>query len=101
MGGWIWAVLDEMYAPGRLVGTLRALYVGPTALASCVCRDVVTDSVFDIARGIQQGCPSSGSSWALVFDPKVCLLRARMPGPRGEPSVFADDIVATLVQVIA
>lgn len=80
-------VLDKLHISGWLVGALRALYLGSTA--RMFFAGVVAGSVFDIAQGMKQGCPSSGSVWALVFDPSVRLLRTRMPGPRDELSVLA------------
>lgn len=69
---WIWAVLEEMNIPAWLITALRALYEGSTA--RIVFGGVVTDAFFGISRGIKQGCPSSGSVWALAFDPAVRLL---------------------------
>lgn len=48
-----------------------------------------------------QGCPSSGSVWALLFDLAVHVLRLSLAGPRDELSVFADDIALTLAEVVA
>lgn len=62
----------------------------PIRLASSAI-GVVTEPIFEIVRGIKQGCPSSGSVWALIFGLFVRLLRERMSGPRDEPSLVADD----------
>lgn len=97
--GWIWEVTAEMRVPAWLIAALRALYEGSTA--RIVFGGVVTEAVFEIARGIKRGCPSSGSVWALVFDPAVRLLRAQLRGPTDELSVFADDIAATLARLLA
>lgn len=73
--GWVWgAVMAEVRIPAWLISSLRALYEGSTA--QIVFGGVLADAVFDIARGIKQGCPSSGSVWAFVVDPIVRLLRA-------------------------
>lgn len=94
---WIWVVLSEMRVPEWVICALRALHTG--FAARILLAGVVAGSVFDIARGIKQGCPSSFSVWALIFDPAVRLLRARMPGLRDELAVFADDIAATSAEV--
>lgn len=93
------AVLEEMHIPTWLITALRALNEGPTA--RIVFGGVVTDSFFSISRGVKQGCPSSGSVWALAFDPAVRLLRAKLRGPMGELSVFAADIAAALARLIS
>lgn len=76
---------------------LRALYEGSTARV--VFGGILTAAVFDIARGIRQGCPSSGSARTLVFEPGVRLLHAHLRGPMDEISVFAGDIAATLARL--
>lgn len=97
--GWgsIWAVMAGMRIPAWLISSLRALCEGSTA--QIVFGGILTDAGFDIARGIKQGCPSSGSVWAMVFDPVVRLLRAQLRGPLDEISVCADDIAATLARL--
>ena len=43
-------------------------------------------------RGIKQGCPLSGSIFALAFDPILRLLESRLPRGLAAPGAFADDV---------
>lgn len=95
---WIWATMRAMCIPEWVATALRSLYAG--SAARIMYSGMVTEAVFPIARGIKQGCPSSGSVWAIAFDPAVRRLRAAMPGPRDSLTVFADDIAATMLQVV-
>ena len=49
-----------------------------------------------IGVGIKQGCPSSGSLFALALDPFLRYLLNRIPPPRLEVRAFADDLGAIL-----
>lgn len=89
--------MAELRILAWLVSALRAQYEGSTA--RIVFGGVLTESVFDIARGIKPCCPSSGSVWALVFDPAARLLCAHLRGPLDEISVFAGDIAVTLARL--
>lgn len=72
------------------------LYLGSTA--QVMHAGVVTDAWICIERGIKQDCPSSGSVWALLYGPALRALRIAMLGPW---DVFADDIAATMAEVLA
>lgn len=96
---WMWVVFTRMGILG-----------GGHVCASCLVRRLHSSghvcgrrrsSTFGIERGIKQGCPSSGSFWALLFGLVVQVLRMHRAGPRDDLSVFADDIAATIAQVIA
>lgn len=67
----------------------RILYIG-----------VIAEASRDIAQVIQQGCPSARAVWALLFHLVIRLIRARIPRPRDELSLFADDMAA-LAAVLA
>lgn len=68
-----------------VIGALRIFYAG--SMAQGMYAGVMTSSTFEIGRGIKKWCPSSGSVWALIFDPAVRVLRASMAGPREELSL--------------
>lgn len=61
---------------------------------------VVSSSSFPIQRGILQGCPASGSLWAILFDPIVRSLAAANPKPGGSLTAFADDLAAAFINVL-
>ncbi len=47
---------------------------------------------FGASSGIKQGCPASGSLFAIALDPFLRLLCLRLPGPVSIVSAFADDM---------
>jgi hypothetical protein len=90
---WIFAVLRKMRLPAEIIAMLEALYHG------CRMNIViggVTDVTISVEAGIKQGCPASGSLFALALDPFVRLLCLRIPPPLGTFVAFADDLAAAL-----
>ena len=82
-------VLLEIGIPGVIVNAIRLLYDNNEAIVSFLgCR---TDRVL-LRRGIKQGCPLSGSMWAICFDPVMRLLMVFLPVPRNYLSGYADDL---------
>ena len=85
---WIFFVLMNMALPGFFVHAIRQLYLA--------CNVIVVfagqrHNGFLQCSGIKQGCPLSGTIFALVLDPLMRLIGSRMPR---EPSLltgFADD----------
>jgi hypothetical protein len=89
----IFAALAELGVPEWFLMALRKLYSKCTAnilIGGC------SDVCISIEAGIKQGCPASGSIFALVLDPFVRYLAFRLPRPLNSLGVFADDIVATM-----
>ena len=80
---WIFHVLTEMGLPAPLVQAIRLMY-----------RDIVSDISFEgqeaegfpISTGIKQGCPMSGTIFALAIDPFVRYLNTRVEVPTPLPS---------------
>lgn len=56
---------------------LSYLFVAPSvAITLFDINGVFSEASFPTCRGIEQGCPSSGSVWANLFDPVVRRLLA-------------------------
>jgi endonuclease/exonuclease/phosphatase family metal-dependent hydrolase len=86
---WIFYVLSRMGIPGNIVEALRKLY------DNCVADILFNGEVFDgfaITSGIKQGCPASGSIFALSLDPFIRHLCLQLPPPLNITVAFADDI---------
>eukprot|EP00959_Pyramimonas_sp_CCMP1952_P087528 1831466-Pyramimonas_sp.AAC.1 len=47
---------------------------------------------FEIHRGSRQGCPVSGSLFALCLDPVLRQIQSRLLSPQHSLSAFADDM---------
>lgn len=45
-----------------------------------------------VRSGVQQGCPVSGTLWALAHDPIIRSILAAIPRSFGRLGVFADDL---------
>jgi hypothetical protein len=86
---WIFAVLRQMGVPRFFRRALAKLYrkVDITLLFGGTMT-----AGFAATSGIKQGCPASGSLFALALDPFLRLLCARLPGPTSIVSAFADDM---------
>jgi endonuclease/exonuclease/phosphatase family metal-dependent hydrolase len=86
---WIFAVLRKMGVPRFFRRALAKLYrkVDITLLFGGMVA-----AGFAATSGIKQGCPASGSLFALALDPFLRLLCLRLPGPISIASAFADDI---------
>ena len=51
---------------------------------------------FGIQRGIRQGCPTSGTVWALIFDAVILGLHALADARNGVLRAFADELAAVV-----
>lgn len=60
----------------------RGLLVGSSAVIDAI----------GIARGVKQGCPTSGSTWALAFDPLARAASYAALRSGGSLGAFADDL---------
>ena len=54
---------------------------------------------FPVLSGIKQGCPSSGTIFAIALDPFIRMLCMRIPRHLGVFCAFADDIGAVLLSL--
>lgn len=52
-----------------------------------------------VEGGIRQGCPTSGSIWAFLFDLVVRCLGGTLPSPDDSLTCFADDIVVSFLRL--
>ena len=92
---WMIRVLWLMGAHEWLVSGVLGLYTGGSAafvLGGSTRRSLV------LGAGIRQGCPASGSLWALAFDPIVVML-VDILGDEGFVRAFADDFGLALRDV--
>ena len=93
---WFIAVLRRLRVPQNILNLIEALYKDVTALA--VFAGVVVGS-FQIVSGIKQGCPMSGSIFALGIDPLLRALASRLPGRWTTLNAYADDVSLVLTNV--
>jgi hypothetical protein len=93
----IFAALRRLGVPDYILTALRKLYTHCTAsilIGGCNNIEIT------IRAGIKQGCPASGSIFALALDPFVRLLCLRLPRPLNSIGAFADDIVVTVLHLL-
>jgi hypothetical protein len=93
---WLFAVLTAMRIPSHIISVLRQLYSH--------CRmDIVFGGIsgysIDINAGIKQGCPASGSLFALALDPFLRFVLQRIPMRLSTLVAFADDLAAVLLHL--
>jgi len=82
-------VLKRMGIPRRMLNVLVKLY------KDCGTIIVYNGGVFQgliIKSGIKQGCPLSGTLFALALDPFIRLLLSRIEHPHDTLTAFADDL---------
>ena len=86
---WIFAVLRAMGVPRFFRRALANLYrkVNVTILFGGIAT-----TGFTARSGIKQGCPASGSLFALALDPFLRMLCLRLSDPMCTVSAFADDM---------
>eukprot|EP00959_Pyramimonas_sp_CCMP1952_P046998 981168-Pyramimonas_sp.AAC.1 len=77
-----------MNFPEFVLNAIKTLYA---KVATTILLGGVSHCSFRILRGIKQGCPLSGSAFALGFDPMLRLLCLRLPRPVHLRGAFADD----------
>lgn len=91
---WRWESLYSLRMPTWLIATVQALYA--ESVATIVWNVVQSGVRLPILAGIKQGCPASGTLWALAYDPIVRALCWAVPHDLGCFGVFADDIRVAL-----
>ena len=90
---WLFVVLRKMGVPQRIIKALRALYkdcFATIVLGGRRLREI------PMLSGIRQGCPASGTLFALVIDPCLRYLISKIGPERGIVNAYADDIAAVL-----
>jgi hypothetical protein len=86
---WIFMVLKTMQLPEHVIATIRRLY------AECsieLLYGAESHDHFHAMAGIKQGCPLSGTLFALALDPFIRKLCLTIPKHLGMVTAFADDI---------
>ena len=84
-------VLHHMGFPMTFINALKKLYKDIWVQVSFRGS---SDHGYWLGRGIKQGCPLSGSLFALAFDPILRMLLLRVPRQVAEFGAFADDVGA-------
>lgn len=88
----IWALLEAVSLP---IWVVRVWGLMEGSEAQVYLNGRFCDGAsFAVRRGIRQGCLTSGSLWALFFDPVVRCLTAALPSPHDSLTCFADDWVS-------
>jgi endonuclease/exonuclease/phosphatase family metal-dependent hydrolase len=94
---WIFHVLEFMNLPEFITTALKRLY------SNCYAAILFNGEVYDginITSGIKQGCPASGSLFALSLDPFIRHLLVQLPMPVHLIVAFADDIAIASRQLM-
>jgi hypothetical protein len=90
---WLFVVLAKMRIPKGIIRALKALYADCSATIVLGGRRLRT---IHMLSGIRQGCPASGTLFALVIDPCLRYLISKVGPERGIVNAYADDIAAVL-----
>ena len=90
---WLFVVLRKMKVPLRVINALKALYEDGFATITLGGRRWRR---VPILSGIRQGCPASGTLFALAIDPCLRFLISKIGPERGIINAYADDIAAVI-----
>ena len=90
---WLFVVLAKMRIPKGIIRALKALYADCSATIVLGGRRLRS---FNMLSGIRQGCPASGTLFALAIDPCLRYLISQIGPARGLVNAYADDIAAVL-----
>ena len=90
---WLFAVLEAYGVPSEVLNLIKALYSDCEALL-CFGGSVV--GKIGVRSGIKQGCPLSGSIFALAIDPLLRLIAYRTLIRSSSLNAYADDIGTVL-----
>lgn len=93
---WIWLVLEALDVHPRLRALVRCLY---TDLQTSVFHAGRRMNTFRILAGIKQGCPMSGSIFALCADPLIRAHLLHLRRHRWRVNLFADDVAIALLHL--
>lgn len=89
---WICRALRRLGPPQWLRKLVRCLLLGSSAVISF--RGSIASAAVLPARGVKQGCPTSGSAWALAVDPSVRAAAYSALRAGGFLGAFADALSA-------
>jgi hypothetical protein len=90
---WLFVVLAKMRIPKEIIRALKGLYADCSATIVLGGRRLRS---FCMLSGIRQGCPASGTLFALAIDPCLRYLISKLGPERGIVNAYADDIAAVL-----
>jgi hypothetical protein len=94
---YIFGALHKLGVPAWFLIALHRLY---TQCEAVITIGGTSDTVMHIEAGIKQGCPASGSIFALALDPFVRLLCLRLPPPLNTVNAFADDLTIVALHLL-
>lgn len=86
---WLHRFFKHRGAPAAVCRCLQMAYSG---LSTVVSFGASCTRSFRLRAGVRQGCPASGSVFAMLLDPWVRLLGRRLPAPDHVVAVYADDV---------
>ena len=86
---YLFQALHHMGLPPNIIYALHQLYQHNYCHIHI---NGATHAGFTITSGIKQGCPASGSMFALALHPFLKYLASHLPPPRTVTLAFADDI---------
>ena len=89
----VFFVLQAMGVPKFIINAIKKLYDNNWAQVSFGNSEVVE---FQMLQGIRQGCPLSGTLWAILFDPVIRLLSKQVEYKCSRLSAYADDLALVL-----
>ena len=95
---WLFVVLAKMKIPKVIIRALKAMYADCSATIVLGGRRLRS---FNMLSGIRQGCPASGTLFALAIDPCLRFLIGKVGPKRGIVNAYADDIAAVLRDMFA
>ena len=93
----VWKVLKKYGIPKGIINAIKGMYYNHSVKLRRRGR-LLTG--FIIGTGIKQGCPCSGSIFALALDPFIRYLLTRVPAHSLQVRAFADDLGALIHDVI-
>ena len=68
---YLWQVLEKYKVPRHIINIIKGLYTKHATHIKFAGR---VYEGFDITAGIKQGCPSSGTLFAMAIDPFIRML---------------------------
>lgn len=86
---WLHRFFKHIGSPAALCRCLKMAYSG---LSTVVSFGTSCSRSFRLRAGVRQGCPASGSIFAMLLDPWVRLLGRRLSVPEHVVAVYADDV---------
>ena len=90
---WLFVMLGRMRVPRFITNAIKALY--RDGFAEIVLAGSRWDR-FPVRSGIRQGCPASGTLFALAIDPCFRYILTKFGPKRGVVTAYADDIAAAV-----